>query len=193
MFPNLTGYGRKVEAIDIQKDFWLAEIQRHQETLDESNPRDFIDVYLTAMKSEDNEALTFEDLVVVMGDMFIAGTETTSTTLKWILLYLCLHPDIQNKCREEIHKVIGLDRRFQVSQAVHLPYTMATISEIQRASRIAPTSLIHATTKATNIGEYNFPKGSLFVANLSFISHDPLFIKDPKVFDPQRWIGQDGK
>ena len=76
--------------------------------MDESSPRDFIDVYLIAMKNEENESLTMGDLAVVMGDMFIAGTETSSTTLKWILLYLCLYPEIQSKCREEINKVLEL-------------------------------------------------------------------------------------
>lgn len=38
-------------------------------------------------------------------DLFLAGTETTSTTLNWMILYLIRHQDIQQKCRNEIHKV----------------------------------------------------------------------------------------
>ena len=193
MFPVYTGYGRRVEIIKDQKKFWLSEIKRHQETLDESSPRDFIDVYLIAMKNEENESLTMGDLAVVMGDMFIAGTETSSTTLKWILLYLCLYPEIQNKCREEINKVLDKNSRFNMSQATSLPYTMATITEIQRVARVAPMSLLHATRTTTNIGEFTFPPGSLFVANLSHISHDPEMMKDPHVFNPERWIGTDGR
>ena len=41
----------------------------------------------------------------VMDDLLTAGTETTSTTLLWGLLYLILHPEIQAKCRLEISQV----------------------------------------------------------------------------------------
>ena len=38
-------------------------------------------------------------------DLFIGGTETTASTLRWILLYLINNPDVQKKCQEEINKV----------------------------------------------------------------------------------------
>ena len=38
-------------------------------------------------------------------DLFMAGTETVSTTLSWMLVYLIRNQDIQDKCRAEIHKV----------------------------------------------------------------------------------------
>ncbi|KGL79741.1 Cytochrome P450 2J6, partial [Tinamus guttatus] len=36
-----------------------------------------------------------ENLVACMLDLFIAGTETTSTTLRWALLYMAAYPEIQ--------------------------------------------------------------------------------------------------
>ena len=41
----------------------------------------------------------------VINDLFLAGTETTSTALRWGLLYLILHPEIQAKCRLEMSQV----------------------------------------------------------------------------------------
>ena len=37
------------------------------------------------------------NLRVVMQDLFTAGTETTSTSLLWLVLLLAIHPDIQQK------------------------------------------------------------------------------------------------
>ena len=193
LFPEYLGYNRKVNIIKEQKKFFMAEIKRHQETLDVLNPRDFIDVYLAAIESGENDALTMEDLAVAIGDMFVAGTETSSTTLKWTLLYLCLHQDIQDKCRDEIKHVLGANERCKMSHLTSLPYTLATITEIQRVARVAPSSLLHKTSSPTTIEGYNFPAKSVFTANLSHITHDPSIIKDPHYFNPQRWIGQDGR
>ena len=102
LFPEYTGYRKKAQIFKDKRDFFMDEIQKHKDTLDEMNPRDFIDVYLIGMSKGDNEALTYEDLAVTLNDMFGAGTETSSTTLKWTLLYLTLYPGVQERCREEI-------------------------------------------------------------------------------------------
>ena len=68
--------------------------EKHRATLDRDNPIDFIDVYLTAM--ENDEGLTKDDLAINMFDFLIAGSETSSTTLKWLVLYLALHQDVQD-------------------------------------------------------------------------------------------------
>ena len=168
----------------------MGEIKRHQDTLDESCPRDYIDMYLIGMTT--NKALTLEDLAVSLGDMFVAGTETSSTTLKWILLYLCLHPDVQTKCREEINRELGSER-FQMSDLPRLPFTQATLIEIQRLARVAPASLPHRLTAPTKVGDFSFPQNSIFMANLSFITHDPSKIDKPFSFKPERWIDEEGR
>ena len=35
-------------------------------------------------------------------DLFIAGTESVSTTLKWAILFMTIHEDIQLKVQQEI-------------------------------------------------------------------------------------------
>jgi cytochrome P450 family 2 subfamily J len=43
-------------------------------------------------------------------DLFAAGSETTSTTLAWAVLFMILNPDVQDKVQREIDQVIGQDR-----------------------------------------------------------------------------------
>jgi len=38
-------------------------------------------------------------------DLFLAGAETTSTIMNWIILYMTLNQEIQAKTRAEILKV----------------------------------------------------------------------------------------
>jgi cytochrome P450 family 2 subfamily J len=49
-------------------------------------------------------------LEVNIHGLFVAGTDTTSTTLRWAILYLTHNQDVQKNCRAEIDKVIGRDR-----------------------------------------------------------------------------------
>lgn len=51
-----------------------------------------------------NSQLGFEDsnLVLCCLDLFLAGSETTSKTLQWGLIYLIKNPHIQGEC-ENVH------------------------------------------------------------------------------------------
>ena len=71
---------------------------------------------------EDDQALNKDDLAVSLFDFLLAGTETSSTTLKWVVLYLTLHQEVQDRCREEIREVIG-DKKCSIEDIQSLPYT----------------------------------------------------------------------
>ena len=51
--------------------------------------------------------LVDENGVMLVTQIYTAGTETTSTALQWALLYMCLYPDVKEKVHEEIDEQIG--------------------------------------------------------------------------------------
>ncbi|XP_066289702.1 cytochrome P450 2J2-like [Branchiostoma lanceolatum] len=74
------------------------EISRHREHLDRENPRDFLDFCLLELEQQGKvDGLTEENVLYMAGNLFIAGTDTTTNTLLWSLLYMTLNPDIQEK------------------------------------------------------------------------------------------------
>ena len=97
------------------------------------------------------------------------------------------------RCRTEIEAVLEREERCEMSHLVSLPYTLATITEVQRVARVAPMTLLHSLNKSTRVGDYTYPAGSLFTANLSWITHDPSNFEKPSEFNPTRWLGPDGK
>lgn len=39
--------------------------------------------------------------------LYVAGSESTSTSLRWVLLYMCLYPELQRRVHDEIDEQIG--------------------------------------------------------------------------------------
>ena len=92
MFSNLLG--RQDDIILNRNIFSFIEksIRVHKNTLDVNSPRDVIDTMLVEIeKTTDKNSSFYEEsgmrnLVNTLFDLFIAGSETTSTTLIWALI-----------------------------------------------------------------------------------------------------------
>ncbi|XP_072195646.1 cytochrome P450 2C9-like isoform X2 [Excalfactoria chinensis] len=152
--------------IDAVKAFVAEEVNLHQASLDPSSPQDFIDCFLSKMHEEkDNPKSHFHmtNLITSTFDLFIAGTETTSTTTRYGLLLLLKYPKIQEKVQEEIDRVVGRSRRPCVADRTQMPYTDAVVHEIQRFITLIPTSLPHTVTKDIHFRDYIIPKGNEYV------------------------------
>ncbi|CAJ0575712.1 unnamed protein product, partial [Mesorhabditis spiculigera] len=126
-------------------------------------------------------------------DFFIAGSETTTTTLRWGLCYLADNLDVQEKVRAEIHSVIGRERIPNFADRTQMPYTQAAIMEIQRMASILPLNLVHRTVCETSVQGLSIPENVLVWGQIDGVLYmDPNF-KNPETFDPTRFLLEDGK
>ncbi|KAI4557967.1 hypothetical protein MJG53_018720 [Ovis ammon polii x Ovis aries] len=158
-----------------QRKFILEEIKKHQESLDLNNPQDFIDYFLIKMEKEKHNKhseFTMDNLITTVWDVFSAGTETTSLTLRYGLLLLLKHPEVTAKVQEEIDRVVGRNRSPCMQDRSRMPYTDAVLHEIQRYIDLVPSNLPHVATQDVKFREYLIPKGTAILTSLTSVLHD---------------------
>ncbi|XP_013408665.1 cytochrome P450 2U1-like [Lingula anatina] len=131
-------------------------------------------------------------IISVAIDLIVAGFETVTTTLRWGCLYMAMYPEIQAKVQEEIDSNLG-DRNPNITDKGTLPYTEATIMEIQRLNCVTPLAVPHSTTKDVEFRGYTIPKDTMVLVNLWSVMTDPVCWPNPEKFDPQRHLNERGR
>ncbi|XP_043841549.1 cytochrome P450 2C19-like [Dromiciops gliroides] len=200
LFPSiarhLPGSHRKfLKNCQMLRDFILERVEEHQETLDPDNPRDFIDYFLIKMEQEKQNPqseFTMENLAMMVSDLFIAGSDTTSTTLRYGLLYLLKHPEITDKIHEEIDRVIGPNKNPCMKDRNSMPYTDAVVHEIQRHIDLIPSNVPHAAKQDTQFRQYVIPKGTTVLTSLTSVLYDEKAFPNANQFDPGHFLDESG-
>ncbi|XP_071981109.1 cytochrome P450 2G1-like [Engystomops pustulosus] len=181
---------------EVIKEFISKRVKMHRETLDPNDPRDFIDCFIMRMQQEKDISTTEfheEAMVNTILDLFGAGTETVSSTLRYGMLILLKHPDVEERIHQEIDKVIGRDRAPCIEDRSHMPYTDAAIHEIQRFIDIVPLGVPHKVTQDLTFRDYFIPKGTTIYTVLSSVLRDPKQFKCPDQFNPGHFLDDKGK
>ncbi|XP_073442756.1 cytochrome P450 2D15-like [Dendrobates tinctorius] len=171
-------------------------ILEHKKTWDPNYTRDFIDAYLVEMekvKEDGSSSFNETNLLLTTYDLFSGGSETTSTTLRWALMFMILYPDVQSKVQDEIDRVIGRARKPTMGDLLQMPYTNAVIHEVQRCGDILPLSLPHMTYRDMEIKGYLIRKGATIITNLSSVLKDHEVWEKPLQFYPKHFLDENGK
>ncbi|XP_035685604.1 cytochrome P450 2U1-like, partial [Branchiostoma floridae] len=72
-----------------------------------------------------------------------------------------------------------------------LPYTTATLAEVQRINSIVPL-LVRGASRDTTFNGYNIPQEGSLLVNLWSVHMDPQLFPEPNTFQPERFLDQDG-
>ncbi|KAI8344468.1 cytochrome P450 [Chlamydoabsidia padenii] len=115
-----------------------------------------------------------------------AGSETTASTLEWMIALLANEPDIQDKVYQEIQDTVGPNRLPGPEDESSLPYLQCVIHETLRLRPPAPLSVPHATSDDDVYKNWFIPKNTTVILNLHAIHNDPLRYPDPTRFNPDR-------
>ncbi|XP_072483366.1 cytochrome P450 2C23-like isoform X2 [Notamacropus eugenii] len=177
------------------QSFIMDQVKTHEASLDPNNPRDYIDCYLIKMQQEKmnpHSEFSYEELLATGSNLFGAGTETTSITVRYGLLLLMKYPEIQAKVHEEIDRVVGSSRRPSMQDRVKMPYVDAVVHEIQRYIDLAPFSLPRSAPQDIHFRNYVIPKGTIIFPSLHSVLRDKKAFPNPYQFDPENFLDKSG-
>jgi len=199
LFPANFFVPEKVKTgLDLIKNLCRPYREDHQQTVDTDNPRDFLDVYIAARAAAGTNS-SFHGVAgsqneeINLLDMFIAGAETTSTTITWGILYMLHHPEIMDRLHQELDDVVGRDRLPSLEDEPQMPLMSATLHEIHRSAAIVYFGVPHSNSVDIDVGGYTIPKGSTIMANIMQVMQNKDVFDNPDLFNPDRFLDGEGR
>ncbi len=151
--------------------------------------RDLIDAYI---EESQNDPLRWKNAIATVVELFLAGSETTGSTLLWLMCYLSVNPEIQATLQKEIDKVVGDNQDISLDHKSSMPFTEAVILETMRMSSFVPIGILHRLLDDLEIEGYKFPKGLILIPNMYYCHFNRDVWNEPEVFRPQRFLDLNG-
>lgn len=130
--------------------------------------------------------LELEDVVSIMTDFLVAGVDTTSNSLYYMLYELGINPNIQERLYNEIDSVIGSDKEVTAEHIEKMKYLKCVFKESMRLHSTVPANA-RILSQDLVLDQYKIPKGTYMLFANSHITRSERFFKNARTFDPSRW------
>nr|GMD51793.1 geraniol 8-hydroxylase-like [Ipomoea batatas] len=178
---RMTGYF--TEVLNLFKDF-VDERLEERKVMGSKNV-DVLDSLLNISQERPEEIDTTHILHLCL-DLFVAGTDSSSTLLEWAMAELFKNPNTMKKAQAELADVIGKGKPIQEDDVIQLPYLQCIVKETCRMH--PPVSLIpRKVEQDVNLCGYTILKDSQILINVWAIGRDSNIWERPLTFNPERF------
>lgn len=199
--PNLVDFFPLLEKVDPQgirhrmtihfgevlKLFGGLVNERLEQRRSKGEKNDVLDVLLTTSQ-ESPEEIDRTHIERMCLDLFVAGTDTTSSTLEWAMSEMLKNPDKMKKTQDELAQVIGRGKTIEESDINRLPYLRCVMKETLRIHPPVPFLIPRKVEQSVEVCGYNVPKGSQVLVNAWAIGRDETVWDDALAFKPERFM-----
>nr|BAS30379.1 cytochrome P450 [Ajuga reptans] len=156
----------------------------------EHRDHDLLDVLLGLQDDKSLEIpLTTDNIKAVLGDLFGAGVETSSTTVEWAMAEMLKHPKVLKKAQDEVRMVF--DAKNGVVDECYfdeLKYLKLIVKESLRLHPPGPLLLPRVSSERCEINGYEIPAKTRLLVNVYAIARDPKCWEDGESFKPERFL-----
>jgi len=121
-------------------------------------------------------------------DMFVAGTDTSFSTLEWTMTELLRHPNVMQKLKSEIKNVVSGRTHITEEDLSSIHYLKAVFKETFRLHPVAPLLLPRESMKDVKVMDYDIAAGTQTLVNAWAIGRDPYYWEKAQEFEPERFL-----
>ncbi|KAI4387956.1 hypothetical protein MLD38_000338 [Melastoma candidum] len=165
---------RRREGKDFHDDFLESLIMKHTKGADQE---------------ANNEKLTDKQMKDNILTLLVAGHDTTTAALTWLMKFLGENPYVLERLREEHQQIRESGKggeNLSWSEINNMPYTLKVISETLRRATILPW-FSRKATQDFEIDGYKIEKGWSLNLDVVSIHNNPEYFPQPELFDPSRF------
>ncbi|OIT01834.1 PREDICTED: geraniol 8-hydroxylase-like [Nicotiana attenuata] len=198
--PNLVDFFPILENIDPQRirrntDIHISKLfvlfddlinERLEEKRSSSTKNDVLEVFLK-IREENSEEIDQNHINSLLLDIFIGGTNTTTSTVEWAMAEILRQPEIMKKVQAELAEVVGKGKPIKEDDVSRLSYLQCIVKETLRMHPPVPFLLPRKVEDDVEVCGYIVPKGSQVLVNVWTIGRDSALWEEPLVFKPERF------
>ncbi|CAM0878490.1 unnamed protein product [Alopecurus aequalis] len=134
--------------------------------------------------------ITTTNIKAIIVDMFTGGTETTSSSVEWIMSELMRNPRVMAEAQKEVRHVLDNKRPEDHEGCLEqLRYMGMVVKEGLRLHPALPLLLPRTCRETCNIGGFQVTQGSRVMVNAWAIARSPEYWQDADQFRPERFEG----
>ncbi|KAL3523035.1 hypothetical protein ACH5RR_015869 [Cinchona calisaya] len=182
---DLQGLSKKAnECVKIIHSAWegIIKDRKAQKLFQDSSRhnKDLLDVLL-------HKDFTDDQINYLFLELFIAGSDTSNSTIEWAMTELIKKPKCLEKIRQELEREIS-GNVIKESDLSQLSYLHACVKETLRLHPPVPLLLPRRVNETCKVMNYTIPEGTQVVVNVWAIARDPKNWEDPLTFNPERFL-----
>ncbi|EIX1506664.1 cytochrome P450 [Campylobacter jejuni] len=191
-FPKWLSYvlgdRKRAKAGDVIRQVLSDIIKPRYDMADNAEFEDILGSLLLVVDADTNKRFSFEEILDQVAMLFLAGHETTASSLTWTLYLLSLYPKEQEKAYEEITQVLQ-GGAIEISHLRQFKYLTNIFKE---SLRLYPPVGFFAreAKKDTQVRDKLIKKGSGVVIAPWLIHRHEEFWTNPHGFNPSRFEGE---
>ncbi|GMP53368.1 hypothetical protein CsSME_00018836 [Camellia sinensis var. sinensis] len=190
----LTGLVKKLKDTSQGLDAFLDDVIEIYRTSkgndDQPGNKCLIEILLHLQEEGKQEIdISQDNLKGILLDMFIGGTDTTSTAIEWAMTELIKNPTKLKKAQEEVRRVVGEKSKVNEDDIDQMVYLNWVVKEALRLHAPIPFLFRQETigNESTKLGGYDIPPRTRVFINAWAIHRDPKLWDNPEDFVPERF------